>query len=73
MRIIENKAVNLLKQGKSIRLLAGEKFGARKNDPDECLPILKEFMPEKDFQNLKIAEAPKEFEKALDKYETVQF
>lgn len=54
-------------------LLSGEKFGSRKNDLDECLPILKEFMPEKYFQNLKIAKAPKEFEKALNKYETVQF
>jgi GNAT superfamily N-acetyltransferase len=54
-------------------LLRGEKFGSRKNDLDECLPILEEFMPEKDFQNLKITRAPKEFEKALNKYETVQF
>lgn len=54
-------------------LLRGEKFGTRKNDLDECLPILKEFMPAKDYQNLKIAGAPEEFVKALEKYETVQF
>ena len=54
-------------------LLPGERFGSRKNDLDECLPILEEFMPRKYFQNLKIAKAPDEFEKALDKYETVQF
>lgn len=54
-------------------LLSGEKFGARKNDLDECLPILKEFMPEKYFQNLKITGAPREFAEALDKYETIQF
>lgn len=54
-------------------LLSGEKFGNRKNDLDEYLPILEEFMPKKDFQKLKITKAPKEFEKALDKYETVQF
>ena len=54
-------------------LLSGEKFGSRKNDLDECLPILEEFMPKKYFQNLKISKAPKEFEKALDKYETIQF
>jgi GNAT superfamily N-acetyltransferase len=54
-------------------LLSGEKFGSRKNDLDECLSILKEFMPEKYFQNLKITKALKEFEKALNKYETVQF
>ncbi len=54
-------------------LLAGEKFGCRKNDLDECLPILEEFMPEKNFRNLKISKAPEEFEKTLEKYETVQF
>lgn len=54
-------------------LLSGDKFGSRKNDLDECLPILKEFMPEKDFQNLKITKAPKEFEKALEGRATVQF
>lgn len=54
-------------------LLSGEKFGSRKNDLDECLPILEEFMPKKYFQNLKITEAPKEFKKALNKYETIQF
>lgn len=54
-------------------LLAGEKFGSRKNDLDECLPILEEFMPEKDFRNLKITRAPEEFEKTLEKYETVEF
>jgi ribosomal protein S18 acetylase RimI-like enzyme len=54
-------------------LLSGEKFGSRKNDLDECLPILEGFMPEKYFQNLKIAAAPKEFEEALHKYNTVEF
>lgn len=54
-------------------LLSGDKFGNRQNDLDECLPILKKFMPEKDFQNLKITEAPKEFEKALRNQTTNQF
>lgn len=54
-------------------LLSGEKVGSRKNDLDECLPILKEFMPEKHFRNLKIRQAPKEFEKALERQTTVQF
>ena len=54
-------------------LLAGEKFGSRKNDLDECLPVLKEFMPEKYFKDLKIAAPPKEFEEALHKYNTVEF
>lgn len=54
-------------------LLAGEKFGSRKNDLDEYLPILKELMPEKDFQKLKIAKAPKEFEDFLSEQTTIQF
>ena len=54
-------------------LLAGEKFGSRTNDLEESLPILKEFMPEKYFQNLKIAEAPADFARVLDKYEIIEF
>jgi hypothetical protein len=54
-------------------LLAGEKFGSRKNDLTECLPILEQFMPIKYFQKLTITEAPPEFVKALNKYETIEF
>lgn len=54
-------------------LLAGKKFGTRKNDLAECLPILEEFMPAKYFRNLRIDNAPKEFEEALRKYETTEF
>jgi ribosomal protein S18 acetylase RimI-like enzyme len=54
-------------------LLAGEKFGSRKNDLEECLPILEKFMPEKDFRKLRITQAPKNFVAALEKYKTVQF
>lgn len=54
-------------------LLSGERFGSRTNDLEECLPILREFMPEKYFRKLKIAEAPAEFAKVLDQYETVEF
>lgn len=54
-------------------LLSGERFGSRKNDLYECLPILEEFIPKKYFQNLKVTQAPKEFEEALSKFETVQF
>ena len=54
-------------------LLKGEKFGSRKNDLAECLPILAEFMPEKHFRNLKITAAPEEFEKTLRRYETIEF
>ena len=54
-------------------LLSGDKFGSRKNDLDECLPILENFMPKKYFQNLKITKAPKEFENVLNKQTTIQF
>ncbi len=54
-------------------LLSGEKFGNRQNDLDECLPILKEFMPEKDFLNLEISEAPKYVEEILSNQNSVQF
>jgi ribosomal protein S18 acetylase RimI-like enzyme len=54
-------------------LLSGNNFGIRKNDLDECLPILERFMPKEYFQELRITTAPKEFEDAVNKYDTNQF
>jgi len=54
-------------------LLSGDNFGIRKNDLDECLPILEEFMPKEYFQKLRISPAPKEFEDTVNKYDTNQF
>jgi ribosomal protein S18 acetylase RimI-like enzyme len=54
-------------------LLAGDKFGIRDNDLDECLPILAEFIPKEYFQKLRIVIAPKEFEDTVNKYNTNQF
>lgn len=54
-------------------LLRGEKFGSRKNDLWECLPILEEFMPQAYFQKLRITNAPKKFAEELQKYDTVEF
>jgi ribosomal protein S18 acetylase RimI-like enzyme len=54
-------------------LLSDDKFGIRKNELDECMPILEEFMPKEFFQELKITAAPKEFIEAMDKYNTNQF
>jgi ribosomal protein S18 acetylase RimI-like enzyme len=54
-------------------LLAGDKFGIRNNDLDECLPILAEFMPKEYFHKLKITIAPKDFEDTVNKYNTNQF
>ncbi len=36
-------------------------IGNRNNHFQECLPILKEMMPEKDFNHLKIVHTPKDF------------
>ena len=54
-------------------LLSGDNFGIRKNDLDECLPILEKFMPKEYFQELRIINAPKEFEDIVNKYDTNQF
>jgi ribosomal protein S18 acetylase RimI-like enzyme len=54
-------------------LLSGVKFGTRKNDLEECLPILKTFMPKEYFQELRIIAAPKVFENVVNKYDTNQF
>jgi hypothetical protein len=54
-------------------LLSGDKFGTRKNDLDECMLILGQFMPQEFFQELRITTAPKEFVDAVNKYNTNQF
>lgn len=54
-------------------LLSGDNFGIRKNDLEECLPILEEFMPKEYFQSLRIKPAPKAFEDTVNKYDTNQF
>lgn len=54
-------------------LLSGDNFGIRKNDLDECLPILEKFMPKEYFQKLRITTAPKEFEDTVNQYDTNQF
>ncbi len=43
------------------KLISDPIIGSRKNDLEECLPILKKFMPKEDFERLKITEAPKGF------------
>jgi hypothetical protein len=54
-------------------LLSGDHFGIRKNDLAECLPILGEFMPKEFFQNLRIINAPKNFQDIVNKYDTHEF
>jgi GNAT superfamily N-acetyltransferase len=54
-------------------LLSGAQLGIRKNNLDECLPILKKFMPQEYFQNLRIMTTPTEFEYTVNKYNTNQF
>jgi ribosomal protein S18 acetylase RimI-like enzyme len=54
-------------------LLKGDKFGNRKNELSECLPILKQFMSQRDFQNLNFAQAPRDFSAILAEHKTVQF
>ncbi len=54
-------------------LLASENIGTRKNDLDECWPILEQFMPREHFQQLKIVDTPREFEDIVSQYDTNQF
>ncbi|WP_223378810.1 hypothetical protein [Schnuerera sp. xch1] len=48
-------------------------IGYRKNDLEECLPILKARMPQEDFEKLQFAEAPINFLKAVKSYKINQF
>ena len=43
------------------KLLSGNQIGNRKNDLEASLPILKQFMPEIDYAQLKITEPPSDF------------
>jgi GNAT superfamily N-acetyltransferase len=42
-------------------LLSDPIIGSRKNDLEECLPILERFMTQNDFKKIKIIKAPKSF------------
>lgn len=42
-------------------LLSDPQIGNRQNDLQECLPILKEYMPKQYFQNLRITKSPEYF------------
>lgn len=55
------------------QLLRGGQLGTRINELEKCLPILKEFMPEKDFERLKITDTPDDLIKLLKNETTIQF
>lgn len=55
------------------QLLRGGQLGTRINELEKCLPILKEFMPEKDFERLKITDTPGDLIKLLKNETTIQF
>jgi ribosomal protein S18 acetylase RimI-like enzyme len=54
-------------------LLSGDRIGNRSNDLHHCLPILQEFLPRQDFDNLKIAVPPRWFLEALSHEGTHEF
>jgi GNAT superfamily N-acetyltransferase len=54
-------------------LLRGGRLGTRLNELEKCLPILEEFMPEKDFKSLKIMDTPGDLIKLLEHETTIQF
>lgn len=54
-------------------LLKGGQFGARENDLEKCLPILREFMNRDDFEKLKIIDSPDQVLRDLAGETTIQF
>ncbi len=54
-------------------LLSNDSFGMRKNELEECMPILEKFMPKELFEDLRITSAPKAFVDVLEKQSTNQF
>ena len=55
------------------QLLRGGKLGTRRNELEQSLPILKEFMPEKDFESLRIVDTPEDLIRMLEGETTIQF
>ena len=54
-------------------LLKGGQMGTRTNDLEKCLPILRELVPKKDFEKLKIIDCPHYLIGVLQNETTVQF
>jgi ribosomal protein S18 acetylase RimI-like enzyme len=54
-------------------LLSDPVIGGRKNDLEECLKILQEYMPKEEYKKLKITGAPKYFLDAVNSSKTDQF
>lgn len=54
-------------------LLKGRKLGIRRNELEQSLPILKEFMRERDYEKLKIRNTPDHFIKMMESETTIQF
>jgi ribosomal protein S18 acetylase RimI-like enzyme len=55
------------------KLLKGGKIGHRINQLEKCLPVLREFIPEKDFEKLEITDTPEHFIKLTENETTIQF
>lgn len=55
------------------QLLRGGQLGTRRNELELCLPILREFMPKKDFACLKIIDTPDDLIELLQHETTIQF
>ena len=55
------------------QLLRGGQLGTRTNELEKCLPILKEFMPQNDFQKLVIRDTPNSLIEELKNETTIQF
>ena len=55
------------------QLLRGGRLGSRMNELEQSLPVLKEFMPKKDFDRLKIIDTPGYLIKLLERETTIQF
>ncbi|HSL28065.1 MAG TPA: GNAT family N-acetyltransferase [Anaerolineales bacterium] len=54
-------------------LLRGGRLGTRMNELEKCLPILEEFMPNTDFEQLKIVDTPAYLIELLENETTLQF
>ncbi|MBP2018997.1 GNAT superfamily N-acetyltransferase [Symbiobacterium terraclitae] len=54
-------------------LLSDPVIGTRRNDLEQCLPILKPYMPEEAYQALRVTQAPAWFPEAVRSSDVVEF
>ncbi len=72
-KLAENATITTVKDAVKFKLLKGVRIGHRLNEVDRWLPILKDYIPRKDFDKLEVIDTPECFIKLMKDETTIQF